>query len=367
MKKYIKEAVKELQNTDKKKIVLTLKSKNDYKKNIICLLYNKFILTLQKKIIPWRFKNFMLRTTGMHIGKDACIPHDIYFDPYFPELIYLGKGCIVGGESQLYAHQVKGKKLTLGKCVLKSRTLLGGISKLLPGSILNKKSILNFFSELDKEIPEGELWGGQPAKRLKQFSKEEIDKYFKPSNMRYKEYYKEFRKEVKAFMKDPSRNFFKMHYNGSRLNAGNDWWRARSVFRIFYNGVIIEITRLLPHCFLKTLLLKMVGMKIGKNCRIGKGTVFDHIYCDTITLEDNVTIDDYCYFDGHEYTISQTIFGKILLKKGVHIKHHAYVRIGTVIGENSIIQPYSMAQRIIPPNEIWGGMPLAKFIRKRKK
>lgn len=103
---------------------------------------------------------------------------------------------------------------------------------------------------------------------------------------------------------------------------------------------------------------------MGKNCKIGKGVVFDHIYCDTITLEDNVIVDDDVYFDGHEYTITQTVFGKTLLKKGVHMKHHSYARIGTTIGEHSVIEPYGMAQREIPANEVWGGIP-TKFIRKK--
>ena len=109
----------------------------------------------------------------------------------------------------------------------------------------------------------------------------------------------------------------------------------------------------------------MEGARIGKNCRIGKGVVFDHLFGDNITLEDNVKIDDHVYLDGHEYTITQTVFGKTLVKKGVHIKKNSFVRIGTTIGENTIIEKNSMAQRFIPPNEVWGGMP-AKFIRKRK-
>lgn len=364
MKKYIRDAVKGLQNSNKKKIEITLKSKNDYKKNIIRILYNKLILAIQKKVVPWRIKNLILRTTGMHIGKDACIPNDICFDPYFPELIYLEKGCTVGGCSNIYTHTIRGKKLVLGKCILKERTLMGGLSDILPGGIINKNSILMFFSSLDKEIPEGELWGGKPAKLVNKFSEEDIEKYFKPSDMRYKEYYKSFKKQVREFRKDPNQNFFKVHYNGKRLNAGDDWWRARNVLRIFYNGIIIEITRMLPHCFLKTLLLRMVGVKIGKHCRIGKGVVFDHINCDTVTLEDNVTVDNFCFFDGHEYTTSQTIFGKILIKKGVHMKHHSYARTGTTIGENAVIEPNSMAQREIPANEVWEGIP-AKFKRKR--
>jgi acetyltransferase-like isoleucine patch superfamily enzyme len=364
MKDYIKNAIKELQDSDKLKIEVNLENKDDYKKSFLRLLYNKFILTIQKKMVPMHLKNFILRTTGMNVGKDVCVPHDIYFDPYFPELIYLDNGCLIGGESKVYTHEIKEDKLILGKAILKERTLIGGMSVLKPGSVVNKNSMLMFFSDLDGEVPEGELYGGKPAKQVMKFSPEDIEKFFKPSNMQYKEYYKEFKEKVEAFLEDSEKTFFKIHYNGKRLNAGDDWWRARNVLRIFYNGIIIEITRLLPHCFLKTLLLKMVGVKLGKNCKIGKGVVFDHIYCDTITLEDDVVIDNDVYFDGHEYTITQTVFGKTLVKKGAHIKHHSFARIGTTIGENSVIESYSVAQREIPSDEVWGGVP-AKFIRKK--
>ena len=86
MKEYIKNAIKELQESDKLKIEVKLKDNNDYKKNIFRLLYNKFILAIQQKMVPMYLKNFILRTTGMNIGHDVCIPHDITIDPYFPEL-----------------------------------------------------------------------------------------------------------------------------------------------------------------------------------------------------------------------------------------------------------------------------------------
>ena len=363
MKKYIKNVVKELQKSDKDKIEVPLKSKKDYKKCFCRLLYNKFILTIQKKFVPSHIKNFLLRTAGMNVGHDVCVPHDIYFDPYFPELIYLKKGSLIGGESKVISHQVRGNTLILGKCVLEERTLMGGLSNLLPGGKISKNSILSFNSSLDETIPEEELWIGKPAKLMKKLTDEEVDKYFKPSDGNYKEYYKTFKKKVKEFLKDPEQMFFKIHYNGKRLNAGDDWWRARNVLRTFYNGVLIEITRKLPHCFLKTLLLRMMGVKIGKKCKIGYGVVFDHLYGDNVTLEDNVIVDKYCYFDCHSYTISQTIFGKILVKKGVHLKHHTYVGGGTLIGENAVLEPYSAAQKEIPANEVWGGFP-AKFIRK---
>ncbi|MBW2978027.1 hypothetical protein KY331_04235 [Candidatus Woesearchaeota archaeon] len=363
MKDYIKKAVKELKDSDKTKTEITLKDKDDYKRNILRLLYNKLVLGLQKKIVPSHLKNFLLWTTGIKVGWDACIPHDIYMDAYFPELITLGRGCLVGGESFIHTHEVKGNKLILGKCIVKPRTLVGGLGVCKPGFVLNKHSMLMYASECDKEIPEAQLWGGKPAKMMKELSKEEVEKYFKPSN-KNKTYYKKFKKEVTEFMKDPNRNFFKMHYDGKRENPGNDWWRARNVFRIFYNGAIIELCRLMPHNFIKTLLLKAAGIKIGKNVKIGKGVVFDHIYCDTITLEDNVKLDDYAYIDGHSYTITQTVFGKVVVKKGAHLKHHSFVSTGTIIGENAVLEPYSAAAKEVPANEVWAGMP-AKFVKKK--
>ncbi len=359
METYVKDVVNNLLKSDKRNAEITLKSKNDYKKNLFRILYNKLSLTLQQKIVPSHAKNALLRTTGMHVGKDACIPHDIYFDPYFPELISLKKGSLIGGGCTVITHKVAGNKLTLGRCVLEERTMTAGLCELNPGAVLSKHSMLNLYSALDTKTGDGELWSGKPAKLMKKLAAEEIEKFFKPST-KDKNYYKTFRKKLKEFIHDPKQNYFKIHYDGRRLNAGMDWWRARNILRIFYNGIIIELTRLLPHGWLKTILLKMTGVKIGKKVYIGKGVVFDHIYCDSITVEDNVRIDDYSYLDGHEYTITQTVFGKTRIKNGAHLKHHSFIRTGTTIGENSVIEPYSMAQREIPDNETWGGIPAVK-------
>ncbi len=376
MKKYIKETIKKLQDSDKLKIEVILKSPNDYKKNFLKVSYNKLLFLLQTRIVPSHLKNAFLRTTGMHVGRDACIPHYIKFDPYFPELIYLEQGCLVGGDSRFITHEIKQEKknglvvnkLILGKNIIRERTMIGGMCTMFPGSEIKKNSLLMFFSDLDGIASEGQLWGGRPAKKIQAFSAEEIEKYFSlsegiNSTGSSKEYYRNFKAQVRAFLKDPQKSYLKIQYNGKRLNAGDDWWRARNFIRIWYNGIIIEFTRLLPHSWFKTLLLRMAGVKIGKNVKLAKGVIFDHIFCDTITVEDNVHLDENVYCDGHEYTISQTVFGRTLIKKGVHIKRDSFVRIGTTIGENTIIQPNSFCQREIPANEVWGGNP-AKCIKK---
>lgn len=363
MKAYVKKELEKFMRSKERVVEIQLKAKNDYKKNFLRILYNKFLFFLQTRIVPSHFKNWLLRTTGMNVGYDACIPHYIKFDPYFPELITLGKGCLIGGDTTMITHHLKGKTLKLGKIDVADRTLLGGMSLINPGFKLNKNAMLMFISEADKVIPKGELWGGEPAKKIMKFTPEQIEKFHKPST-HDPQYYKNFRKKLKEFLKDPSRTYFKIHYDGKRLNAGNDWWRARNVFRIWWNGILVELTILLPHCWLKTLLLRMVGLKIGKNCTIGKGVVFDHLFGDNITLEDDVTIEENVYLDGHEYTITQTVFGKTLLKRGVVLKKNVYVRTGTTVGEKTIIEENSWIQREIPSNQVWGGRP-AEFIKNR--
>src|SRR3989344_3403622 len=86
--------------------------------------YAEKTIEFEKKVVPAHIKNFILRTTGMNIGKEVCIPHDIYFDPYFPELIILEDGSLVGGGSSIYTHKIEKKKLILVKCVLKERTMI---------------------------------------------------------------------------------------------------------------------------------------------------------------------------------------------------------------------------------------------------
>ena len=367
----VRNAVQELLQSDKRKATLFVENENVRGVSLPKFWYTKLIFTLQQKLVPCHFKNWLMRTTGMNVGHDVCIPHDISFDARFPQLITIGAGALIGGESTLKAHTLKktakGMQLTIGKIEIKEPAMCGGLCTLLPGAVINKNGILNMNATLDTETGEGQLWAGSPAKATHTFSAEEIEKYFKPASTdpaEHKKYYKEFREKVDAFLADQTQTYLKIYYNGNRAGAGNDWFRARNMFRIYFNGVVVEFTRLLPNCWLKTALLRMIGAKIGKNVRIDKGVVFDHIFCDTITVEDDVILEHDAYLDGHEYTITQTVFGRSIIKKGARIGAHTLVRTGTIVGENTIIEPNSLTQKEIPANEVWGGVP-AKFLRKR--
>ncbi len=360
----VNNAVKQLQQGKKQKVTITLEHPQQFhNKTWYQVLYNKCIIAMQKKIVPFELKNKLLRTTGLDVGYDACIPHDITFDPYFPELIHVGKGTIIGGCSTLITHQLEGNKLTLGNITIGERTLLGGVSIVYPGVKVGKNAILTSNSELTENIKEGELWMGNPAKLLQKMSKEDLDKYFHLPQGDPLNYYTEFYEQLNAFEKDPTKTYFKMQYHGKHLNAGNDWWRARNPLAIFWSGILVEITRRMNHSSFKIFLLRLAGAEIGRNVYIGKGVVLDHLMTNYITIEDGVRLDDDVYLDEHEYTISQTIFGRTIIKKGAHLKKDVFARAGTVVGEGTIVEEHSFIQREIPSHEVWAGNP-AKCIKK---
>ena len=328
--------------------------------------------------MPCHFKNWLMSTTGMKDGYDACIPHDITFDSYFPELIEIGNGALIGGESNLITHKIvkssgtskngNTHKLIIGKNILAERVMMAGLAEMMPGSEMSDKSMLNLNSSLEGTIPSRELWGGKPAKLMMKLDEKTIQKFFAPSK-KDPNYYKEFRKKLNAFWKDPEANYLKIHYDGNRLTAGDDWWRGRSfILFIFWSGVWVELARIIPgsggfSSFLRKLCFRLAGGKIGKNVYIGKGCVLDHLMTHSITLEDDVRLDDHVYIDGHEYTTTQTVFGKTVIGKGAHLKHRVFVRCSAQIGEGAVIEPNSMAQRVIPAYEVWEGIP-AKFVKK---
>ncbi|MBI3032601.1 hypothetical protein HYY69_03940 [Candidatus Woesearchaeota archaeon] len=360
----INNAVKQLQQGKKQKITITLDNPQQFHNKLwYQVFYNKLIIAIQKKIVPFELKNKLLRTTGLDIGHDACIPHDITFDPYFPELIHINKGTIIGGCTTIKSHILKGNTLTLGNVTVGERTLVGGVSVIYPGIKIGKNAILTSNSELTENIKEGELWMGNPAKLLQKMSKEDLEKYFHMSKGNPEEYYQEYYQKLAAFKNDDQQTYFKMQYHGRHLNAGNDWWRARNPLAIFWSGILVELARRMNHSSLKTFLLKLAGAKIGKNVYIGKGVVLDHLMTNYITIEDGVKLEDDVYLDEHEYTISQTIFGRTIIKKGAHLKKGVFARAGTVVGEGTIVEENSFIQREIPAHEIWKGNP-AKCVKK---
>lgn len=361
-KKEIQERVKGFLKSNEKKIVLDVPENFSmyWLKSRFVVWPRKFIFFIQKWIIPSRFKNSLLRLFGLDIGFDVCLPHYISFDEFFPELVKVGKGSLIGGLSYLKNHELKDGKLTIGRINVAEKVLLAGWSTIKPGVDIGKYVITGMRCVVYNDIPEGEFWAGDPAILIKKWNKEEIGKYFADSK-HDPDFYKKHRKITRDFRKNRNNMLIKIKNNGKRLNAGDEWYLARPWPRIYYNSFFVELARVCPFNWLRILLWRIMGAKIGKNCKIGKWTIFDHIYGDLAEIGDNVVIGTNGYVDGHSYTIAEAIYGRVKIADNVKFGDYVALACGLTVGKNSTVKDNSMINKDIGENEVWQGIPAKKI------
>jgi len=108
-----------------------------------------------------------------------------------------------------------------------------------------------------------------------------------------------------------------------------------------------------------------MGMRVGKNCSIQPGVVFDYSHCWLIKIGNNVTIAPYAYLLAHDASTKNinnyTKIGNITIEDNVFIGARALIMPGVTIGKNSIVAAGSIVTKSIPEGTIVAGNP-AKII-----
>lgn len=112
-------------------------------------------------------------------------------------------------------------------------------------------------------------------------------------------------------------------------------------------------------------------LKIGSHVFIGRDSVIDVFF--PVEIGKDTMIGSRCYIVSQNHGFrdinvpmrEQPMEGRpIVIENNVWLGSHVIVLSGAKIGSGSIIAAGSVVTNVIPPNEIWGGVP-AKFIRSR--
>lgn len=103
------------------------------------------------------------------------------------------------------------------------------------------------------------------------------------------------------------------------------------------------------------------GMRVGKNCSLMDGSVYDYGHCNLITIGDNVTIAPQAYLLAHDAStkkiLGYTKIGLIVVEDNVFIGARALIMPGVKIGENSIIAAGAVVTKDVPKNVVVAGNP----------
>src|SRR3989338_9183754 len=117
---------------------------------------------------PGKVKNSFYRLFGVKIGKNVSIAHYTTLDFIFPELITIQDNVIIGSNCEVSVHDFMPYWFTLGRVIIKEGAFIGGHTVIAPGVTIEKKSLIALKSFVKSNIPEGETWGGTPARMIRQ-------------------------------------------------------------------------------------------------------------------------------------------------------------------------------------------------------
>lgn len=170
----MREEVKEfLNNHDQLVIVLDCPSSTNvlYEwttfQNPAKLFFNAFIIRFCK-YLPLRLKNSLLRRLlGIKVGRNVGICPEVDFDMFFPQLISIGDNTIIGWKVHILCHEFTQRQIRLGRVRIGENSVIGAFSTIRAGITIGKNSIVAMHSFANKNVPDGEVWGGIPARKIR--------------------------------------------------------------------------------------------------------------------------------------------------------------------------------------------------------
>ncbi|NUN11634.1 acyltransferase [Candidatus Micrarchaeota archaeon] len=112
-------------------------------------------------------KNEIYNLFGTKIHKNARLAFGVWVDFFFPELIEINDGAVVGLNSTILTHEFLPHSWRKGRVSIGKNVLIGANSTIMPGVSIEENSLIGAMSLVNKDIPANELWGGVPVRKIK--------------------------------------------------------------------------------------------------------------------------------------------------------------------------------------------------------
>ncbi|WP_456474925.1 acyltransferase [Candidatus Pyrohabitans sp.] len=151
-------------------------------------------------------------------------------------------------------------------------------------------------------------------------------------------------------------------YPSEGSNSLQRWYRIKHPLRVVFNFIIIYTCRFVPSLALKRWLLRLTGMKVGKDVSIGLGAMFDIFFPELIEIGDNSVIGYNAAILAHEFLVKEWRRGRVKVGRNVMIGARSLVLPGVEIGDGATISACSLVNKDIPAGALAGGVP-ARVLR----
>ncbi len=143
------------------------------------------------------------------------------------------------------------------------------------------------------------------------------------------------------------------------------WTSVKNPLRVALNFILVYSARYLPSLRLKNIFYRLAGARVGRNVSVGLGAVLDVFFPELIEIGENSVIGYNTAILAHEFLSKEWRTGKVVIGKNVLIGANCLVMPGVRIGDNATIAAFSLVNRDVPANAVFGGVP-ARTIKQPK-
>lgn len=91
------------------------------------------------------------------------------FDGIYPNLIEIGEGCVITSGTHILTHffNTKNRRFYAGKVRIGDNVFIGMNTLIVNSVDIGDNAVIGAGSIVNRDIPAGEIWGGNPAKFIK--------------------------------------------------------------------------------------------------------------------------------------------------------------------------------------------------------
>ena len=123
----------------------------------------------ESKWLPSTIRIKLLRMGGVKIGIHTFIGSNVMFDGIRPDLVSIGNYVKITSGTKIVTHFFNPLDcgMYLGNIIIEDNVFIGMNTLIVNSVRIGKNSVLAAGSVVVKDVPEGEIWGGNPAKFIK--------------------------------------------------------------------------------------------------------------------------------------------------------------------------------------------------------
>lgn len=130
-----------------------------------------FLLAISNFPISGAYRWRIIKLAGVTIRGKSYIYRNVIFDRVAPELISIGKNVTITDDVKILTHYLdpnqSGRHYRFGKVVIEDDVFIG-IGAIICNSVtIGRGAIIGAGSVVTKDVPEFEVWAGNPARFIK--------------------------------------------------------------------------------------------------------------------------------------------------------------------------------------------------------